>query len=164
MAIWQFTVSLIPRAWDELEGNSAELLYDDDGFNDTSATWRLNQPAIDLSGLISDVLPPTESWTDGIKIWGDQSRNDIQVAYDGTVVESVTARIDTREDTSRICSGIIELARALDCVLFLPSARTIIMADLNSLTDALYKSRAARFSAAPRDFIEELARTPSGES
>ncbi|MES2265098.1 MAG: hypothetical protein V4724_41910 [Pseudomonadota bacterium] len=164
MAIWQFTVGLIPRAWAKFEGNGPELLYDDYGFHDTSVSWRMNQPRADLFGLISNVLPPAESWSDGIKIWGDQTRNYIQVDYDGTVIESVTACIDTREKTSCICSGIIELARALDCFLFLPSAGTIIMADINSLTDALYKSRAAHFSAAPREFIEALARTSAGKS
>lgn len=164
MAIWQFTVGLIPRAWAELEGNGPEHLYDEDGFHDESVTWRMNQPRVDLSSLISNILPPTESWSDRIKIWGDLTRNDIQVDYDGNAVESVTARIDTREDTSRICSGLIELACALDCFLFLPSTRTIITADIKSLTDALYKSKAARFSSAPREFIEELARTASGES
>jgi len=163
MAIWQFTVDLIPRTWVELERGDPELLYDDEGFHDTSATWQMNQPRVELTGLISQILPPTESWSDGIKIWGDQTRNDIQVGYVGTIVESVSARIDTRGDTSRICSEIVELARALDCVLFLPSARTIIMADIKPLTEALYKSRAARFSAAPRDFIEELAHTALGK-
>lgn len=163
MAIWQFTVDLIPRTWVELEGADPEFLCGDEGFHDTSATWRMNQPSIDLIGLISQVLPPTESWSDEIKIWGDQTRNDIQVSYVGSIIESVSARIDTRDDTSRICSGIVELARALDCVLFLPSARTIITADIKPLTEALYKSSAARFSAAPRGFIEELAQTTSGK-
>jgi hypothetical protein len=164
MAIWQFTVGLIPRAWAELEENCPERLYDEDGFYDESVTWRMNQPRVDLSDLISNILPPAESWSDGVKIWGDLTRNDIQVDYDGSTVESVTVRIDTREDTSCICAGLIGLARTLDCLLFLPLDRTIITADIDLLTDALNKSRAARFSAAPREFIEELARTVSGES
>lgn len=157
MAIWQFTVGLIPRAWSEVEANSPEMLYDGEGYNDTSIAWKKNQPGANLIALISQVLPPTESWTDEMRIWGDQAISDIQVSYDGNTVESVMARIDTRGDTLPMCSKIVELAHALDCCFFLPAARSIIMADVTALGFAVHNSTAARFSAAPREFIDQLS-------
>lgn len=158
MAIWQFTVGLIPRAWAALEGNGPEILYDDKGYNDMSAAWRQNQPRANSIDLIAQVLPPTESWSDGIRIWGDQTRSDIQVSYDGTAVESVVVRIDTRDEAFRLCSQIADLARALDCFFFLPLARSIISADVTALSNAVQGSKAALFSAAPREFIDQLSR------
>ncbi|WP_157056991.1 hypothetical protein [Herbaspirillum autotrophicum] len=164
MAIWQFAVGLIPRAWAELEGNSPEMLYDDEGYSDMSTAWGPNQPNANLAALISQVLPPTESWSDAIKIWGDQAKSDIQVGYEGNNVESVMARIDTRHDTLWMCSKIVELARALDCCFFLLAARSIIMADVMALSSAVQHSEAARFSAAPRVYIEQLGAASSRES
>lgn len=164
MAIWQFAVGLIPRAWAELDGNIPEILYDSEGYNDMSIAWAANQPGPNLVALISQVLPPTESWSDGIRIWGEQAKSDIQVGYAGNNVESVMARIDTRCDTLYMCSKIVELARALDCCFFLPAARSIIMADVTALSIAVHSSEAALFSAAPRAYIEQLGAAPSGDS
>lgn len=118
MAIWQFVVELIPRKWAERDGNFSETLYDSDGCHDMSAAWKNNQPPTNLAELISNVLPSAESWSDSLRIWGDQSRNDIQVGYEGDNVEFVMARIDTREDTSPMCVKIVDLALALDSAYF----------------------------------------------
>ncbi|KQV44886.1 hypothetical protein ASD07_20305 [Duganella sp. Root336D2] len=164
MAIWQFLVALIPRQWAERDGNSPEMLYDGEGYNDTSSAWQNNQPNVNLAELISGILPPAESWSDSLRIWGDERRSDIQVGYEGDNVESVMVRIDAREDTAHLCSRVIELASVLDCVLFFPAERAIIALDLAALSGAVQKSRAARFAAAPHEFIEQLSRTSSNES
>ncbi|NKI72743.1 hypothetical protein GN109_25310 [Collimonas pratensis] len=140
------------------------MLYDEEGYSDMSTAWGPNQPNANLVGLLSEILPSTESWSDEIKIWGDQAKSDIQVGYEDNNVESVLARIDTRSDTLWICSKIVELARALDCCLFLLAARSIITADVAALSSAIHNSEAARFSAAPRAYIEQLSVASSRES
>ncbi len=164
MAIWQFVVGLLPREWAERDDNGPEMLYDDEGCNDMSTAWKNNQPVVKLTELISRVLPPTESWSDSLRIWGDQSSNDIQVGYEGDNIEFFIVRIDTREDTSHMCAKTVELARALDCFLFFPAARSVVAADVAVLSIAVQNSQAARFSAAPREFIEQISRTSSNES
>lgn len=157
MAIWQFVAGLIPREWAERDGNGPGMLSDDEGFSDTTTAWKHNQPAANFAALISRVLPPAESWIDSLIIWGDQRGNDIQVGYEGDDVEFVMVRIDTREDASHICAKIVELARALDCLLFLPAARLVMEADVAVFSKAVQGSGPARFSAAPREFIEQLS-------
>lgn len=164
MAVWQFVVSLIPREWAARDDSSPEMLYDDEGCNDTSVAWKNSQPVVNLPVLISQVLPSTESSSDSLRVWGDQSKNDIQVGYDGDSVEFVQVRIDTREDTSYICAKVVELARALDCCLFFPGSRSVQVADTSVLGIAVQDSKAARFSAAPREFIQQLSRKSSNES
>ena len=164
MAIWQFVVGLIPREWAKRDGNIPEMLYDSEGCHDMSAAWKNNRPVVNLPELVSNVLPCAESWSDSLRIWGDQSRNDIQVGYEDDNVEFLMVRIDTREDTSHMCAKIVNLARALDCCLFFPAARSVTAADTAVLGTAVQNSRAARFSAAPHEFIEQLNRTSSNES
>ena len=129
-----------------------------------SAAWKNNQPVVNFAELILNVLPCAESWSDSLRIWGDQSRNDIQVGSEGDKVEFVMARIDTREDTSLMCAKIVDLARALDCCLFFPAARAVAAADTAVLGAAVRNSRAVCFSAAPFNCIEQLNRTPSNDS
>jgi hypothetical protein len=139
-----------------MDGIGPEMLYDGEGYIDMSTAWRHNEPNQNLSVLISQVLPATASWSDEVKIWGVQSKNDIQVCYDSMAVESVVARIDTRDDTLHMCSKIVELALALDCCLFLPAACSIIIPNVRDLSIAVQNSSAAQFSAAPREFLQQL--------
>lgn len=164
MAIWQFVVGLIPQAWTEQKGNGPEMLFDGEGYNDMATAWKQNQPSANLIDLITQVLPPAESWSDEIRIWGDQARTDIQVSYQGNTVESVMVRFDTRDDTLHMCSKIVELASKLGCCFFLPAARSIIIADVTALSYAVLNSSAARFAAAPHEFIEQLDRASSSEN
>lgn len=122
MAIWQFKVGLVPRTWAEAEGSLPAMLYDADGYSDMSVAWRHNQLDVDIDDLMSRVLPAAASWSDQIKIWGDETTNDIQVLYQGTAVELVQIRIDTRNSTPDLCSKIVRLARDMDCYLFLPGS------------------------------------------
>lgn len=161
MAIWQFTVGLVPRTWAEAEGHVPAMLYDAEGYFDMSIAWQHEQLDIDLDNLMSQVFPAAISWSEKIRMWGDVTTSDIQICYDGVAVESVQIRIDTRNSTSDLCSKIVQLARAMDCYLFLPGDRSIIRADAAALSNAVCKSSAARYSADPHAFLELLARLPS---
>lgn len=161
MAIWQFIVGLVPRAWAEAEGNVPAMLYETDGSYDMSVAWQHEQPNGDIDDLISRVMPAAASWDDELKIWGDVTTSDIQVWYEGLAVESVQVRIDTRSSTADLCSKIVQLAHAMDCYLFFPRDRSIVRADEAALSKALSKSGAARYSADPHTFLESLGRLPS---
>src|SRR3954470_7743727 len=151
MAIWQFVVGLVPTRWCDIEGNGPDLLVDGEGYSDLGAAWRQYQPDARLVSLISKILPASGSWHEDLKLWGDETRSDIQVSYEGTNVESVMVRIDTRTDTVRMCASVVELAQALDCSLYIAAARLIIPPDVDELGKAIADSTAARFSAAPRE-------------
>lgn len=93
MAIWQFTIGLVPRSWAEDEGSLPAMPYNADGYTDMSAAWRHEQLDVDIDDSMSRVLPAAASWSDEIRIWGDEAPSDIQVCYEGTAVESVQVRI-----------------------------------------------------------------------
>ena len=156
MAIWQCAIGLIPQEWTKQTGNGPEMLYDGEGYIDMSPAWKRYQPSADLIDMITQVLPPENSWSDEITIWGDPAKTDIQLSCQGDIVESVMVRIDTRDDILHTCSKIVELASRLSCCFFLPAARSIVMADVAALRHAVLSSSAARFAEAPREFIEHL--------
>jgi len=156
MAIWQFVVGLVPAQWSEIKGNGPHQLIDGDGCMDLSVSWRPYQPHAGFISLISEILPESVSWHEDLKLWGDQTQSDIQVFYEGSKVDSVMVRIDTRTDTARICTSVVKLAQALKCSLYLAEARLIIIPDAYDLSEAIACSTAARFSAGPREFIRRL--------
>jgi len=139
-----------------MDESVAAMLYDADGYYDTSIAWRQNQPKVDLDVLMSQVLPATESRIDEMKFGGGETKCDIRVCYEGNTVESVQVRIDTRIDSIKLCLKIVELARALDCCLFFPEARLISIPGKDSICNAVQNSTATRFSAAPREFLNGI--------
>lgn len=143
MAIWQFYVALIPKAWAASQENASDLLFDDEGYWDTSQAWSRDQPLANFVDLISQVLPPVNSWSDEVCIWGTAEEDDIQVSYKDELVESVAIRVDTRGEALTMCMKVIYLANALNCLLFLPASRSIIMPDAILLLDALLNSKAS---------------------
>ena len=157
MAIWQFIVGLVPARWCAIAGNGPDLLVDSEGYSDLGSAWRKYQPDARFVSVISGILPTSAAWHEDLMCWGDNTRSDIQVWYEGTQVESVMVRIDTRTDTSRMCASVVELAHALDCSLYLADARLIIPPDVEELGKAISDSTAARFSAAPREFMRSCS-------
>jgi hypothetical protein len=78
MALWQFNVELIPKAWFERSGNDLNDLILDDGY-ETSSAWRDHQPNVDIDTLMANIFVPTDSWHSEIRIWSNEKESDIQV-------------------------------------------------------------------------------------
>ncbi|WP_166675018.1 winged helix-turn-helix transcriptional regulator [Herbaspirillum huttiense] len=125
------------------KSTASDLLFDDEGYWDTSQAWRGHQPVTNFVDLIAQVLPSANSWNDEVCIWGTAGENNIQVSYKDELVESVAIRIDTRGDALPMCLKVIHLAKAMNCLLFLPASRSIIMQDAALLIGALLNSKAS---------------------
>jgi hypothetical protein len=78
MAIWQFELELLPRAWFGETGEPIDVLYRN-GNCDASIAWRDHQPTSDIQGQMSSVLPVRKSWSNELKLWGDEMRSDIRL-------------------------------------------------------------------------------------
>lgn len=86
MAVWQFKIELIPREWAIKAGNGVDLLYTEDGYYDVDRAWIDFQPSKDLRGIFQKILPPGESWTDDMELWGNTETHDISLwTEDGKV-------------------------------------------------------------------------------
>jgi len=154
MAIWQFTVELVPRTWSlRPDANVAELLAVD-GY-DTSIAWRNNQPTIDAKSTITKFVPVASSWCPEIRCWGIEQETDVQLSYNNGCVESIKARVDARSKVGVICSKIVEISKILDCVLYLPELESIIEPTVFGISRAVSESRAAKFADNPQSIYDE---------
>lgn len=144
VAIWQFSVVLIPASWAEESSYSSSSLYGDEGY-DTACAWKGRQPVSDFTVVFDEILPSSKSWDRELLVWGNEKEHDIQVWYDGEAVESMHIRLDLNYELHEIINKVIKAAIALDCVLFLPEFKSVVMASEFELKHAIKKSNAAKF-------------------
>ncbi|MBL1278292.1 MAG: hypothetical protein COB30_019630 [Ectothiorhodospiraceae bacterium] len=155
MATWQFSANLIPRSWAIENKYSSSLLYTEEGY-DTEEAWKENQPKPEFIDILSNMLPPAESWSKDLLCWGNEEEHDIQVGYENKLIEGIHIRLDLNQKLSGIIVKLIKVAKELDCVLFFPELRTVTEASEFELKNALQKSRAAKIVKDPHRFIDEL--------
>jgi hypothetical protein len=154
MALWQFQVEFVPRAWHEAAGGNLDPLFSAEGRN-TLPAWRDHQPVLPVDALFSDVLPPAPGRYAGELYWGDEKHTDAHVWYGHGLVESIGVRLDARACGARLLEQVAEIAQALDCLLLIPEGRAVIAPNVFALRAALRRSKAARYVQGPPKFPRE---------
>lgn len=155
MAIWQFSIVLVPREWAVITKYDSSCLYASDGY-DTAITWKNRQPNPNFKEQFSKILPRAESWSDEILCWGDEKTNDIQVGLENSEVTDIQIRLALHTDFGPLITPLIEAAVELNCVPFFPELHLISNATEVELVEALQRSRAARFVKDPVEFLDGL--------
>src|SRR5690349_12950970 len=103
MALWQFTLDLIPASAARVDGVDAIRLAREQ--RDAS---KLNIPTDELNRLfaaLSSLLPEKQSWAPALRIWGDEKTDDVQVWFDGSDIVSVQTRLDARDLSLSLVGG-----------------------------------------------------------
>jgi len=155
MATWQFTISLIPKPWAIENQFNSSSLYDDEGY-DTEIAWETNQPNPEFINLLSELLPPSKSWSNDLLFWGNEKEHDIKVGIENKLIEGIHIRLDLNKKLNTLIEKLIQIAKELDCVLFFPELEIVTEANKFELKKALQNSRAASFVKDPSRFLSEL--------
>lgn len=154
MALWQFQVDFLPRAWHAaVAGDLSPLFSSDD--RDTAQAWHDHQPSAPLEELFSSLLPRVPSRYAGELYWGDEKRTDAHIWYGNGLVEAIGVRVDARNYSAHMLVRIAEIAQSLDCLLLIPEARTVIEPNVFALSAALRASRAARYAKGPPRYLDD---------
>ncbi|EKD71906.1 MAG: hypothetical protein ACD_46C00070G0002 [uncultured bacterium] len=155
MAIYQFTIELIPSAWTEKNKNSAiDLLVGAEGY-DTSIAWQPAKSAKSVEPLLSNIMPSKEAWHENLRAWGNEESNDIQLWVENGNIDSLKIRFDLRNDTEDLKIKVIDCSKKLSCDIFIPDTKEIIKPDIDALSKVISKSSAARFVENPEKFFNE---------
>lgn len=157
MALYQFVIEFLPSRWAKENKNaSIELLYCNDTEEyDTSIAWESLQVPTEFNFLASEILPPTKSWHEDLAQWGENEKHDIQLWTEGSTIESIKIRLDLRENTDNIKTKIINLAKQLDYILFIPELKCIIDPKISELNKKITKSESFKFSENPEKFLNK---------
>lgn len=155
MAIFQFTVVLIPSKWVSNAENDIASLYTEEGY-DISEAWEQFQATEEVTHLLSRILPEGKGWSHNQRVWGNEEASDIQVWYENGIIESITIRLDLRNEISSLMTKVVNLANELNCDLFIPGGGKIIKPNIFELNKAASESNAAKFLKDPEGFLDGI--------
>lgn len=155
MAVWQFTIELVPVRWAEANEYETDLLYGEDGY-DTSRAWDGVQPTKDIDGMLGNIFPKKESWSEDLTIWGNEETHDINVWSENGKVFSIRFRLDLRHDITGLMGALVRVAADIDCVLFVPEKKIMFTPNVFELKQYIENSNAARFVKNPSKYLEEV--------
>lgn len=82
MAIWQFSIVLIPTSWAKENSYHTSAFFNEEGY-DTQYAWKDRQPDSRFKAAVDEILSPSKSWHEDLLIWGNVEEHDIQVVVRG---------------------------------------------------------------------------------
>lgn len=155
MAVWQFVINLIPASAARIAGvNAARMSREKLG----EVVLALPITEADVLFAKLDMLLPEKprSYT-GLRIWGDESADDIQASFDEQYIEEIQVRFDVADISLPLIGGVCDLARHFDCVFATPEG-AIIQPSREAVIRTVLQSDAAHFVQDPQGFIEKAVR------
>ncbi|RZI41152.1 hypothetical protein EGT07_18860 [Herbaspirillum sp. HC18] len=152
MAIWQFTVELIPANW---IGGRPTITEDE---HNEAEWWGSQQPPSGFEEHLQKLLPEAKSWNSDLRQWGAQKSDLIEVWYEDGAVESISVRFDCRNINPALLRGIFELSEDLNCRLVYKRDLAVIGNSLESLIEKLWNSPNHKFLEAPQEWLPKMAK------
>jgi len=157
MAIWQYRLILIPERmllgkYDVLPLSIPMELAED------FVWWSDVQPPAGFEEKIDLMLPPMESWSDRMRMWGQKHGDDAYVCYvdkSKKIVEEVSFRVDARTISQELVRRICMFATDLGCVL-LTSEYEILAPDESMVVTNINCSTAKKFVDDPIAALQAL--------
>lgn len=158
MAIWQFSMHLVPRSQlaavcPDLASPIAGAIFDDISW------WSSSPPPRDLVERLARVLEEVTSWDTESRQWGSSEASTVTVHYTSGGPDEIHARLDLREPNCNLLEVLAQLALDSDgwwlggdAATRIPVGRT-----QEAIAAAAAASDAARFVADPRGFLAELS-------
>jgi hypothetical protein len=161
MALWQFSFSPIPAAKANIGGVDVIYLGPEalDGID-------LDLSPNDLEPLFSAfdaLLPEKRSWSDSLRIWGDEKAHDIQVSFDGTRVECIEFRLDVSKPSVALVNGICALARQFGWVL-VSRTGAVIQPTPEAVARVIIQSPASKYVSDPQAYLAQATRPDGGRT
>lgn len=151
MAIWQFKVELIP----DVEVGGREMIPE--GEWEMCQWWMKSQPSDDFLGALASLLPSKESWSDDLSQWGHQHSDLVEVWREDHKVESISARVDTRELNVDFLKALLEIAGKWNCRLVYARYRTVLPRKYPELANALLESPNFKVVRDPKLWLPKMA-------
>jgi hypothetical protein len=160
MAIWQFRLILLPE--DEL-GELYPILPKSipEEIAEDRVWWSSRQPQTGFEAQIDAILPPMESWSQSMRMWGQHDGNDAYVIYadeDLAKVEQISFRIDARNISPDLVHEICTLAKRMGCV-FVTHKYEILLPSETDVLNAIESSTAKSFVDDPITTLKNLDTT-----
>jgi hypothetical protein len=97
-----------------------------------------------IEAAIVQFLPETKSWSQSLRIWGQEGGHRIDVHYDEARVSSIFVRVSAQDDPGALLPRLIDLCRQFDLVMVTEDF-DVLPAELKRLKQACVASSAFSF-------------------
>jgi hypothetical protein len=154
MAVWQFTIALVPQAWIDGGGNVDEL-FGEEGYDSTTA-WKRHDDSR-IGAALGGVLKETKSWHSDLRHWGDVQSDDIQAWCPNGKIESIRVRFDLRSPKIFLFREVVRIAQELELAIVSLGRRKLLSLEVSQLLRAAAESDAAHFCLDPSSFLLQVA-------
>ena len=159
MAIWQYVTYLIPASAVGPDGTLPGIVVDNEGFELPPLSFPFSSEQFEQ--LASNYLQSAKSWSEKVRIWGDDRKDDLDLfTEDGKVIE-VRARLDLRDLTIERVRKLLRLAQTLECCFVEGRKGEVFAATEEALLDSIRTSRSAAFVVDPHGFLKRLSQEPA---
>jgi hypothetical protein len=139
MAIWQFDLSLVPRAgpmpWRVDEGHEVPPLQE--------------APAVQAHAWLCEHLGEPRVMLEDWLVFGEEQGNRVDFLFNEDGSANLTARIDARSQYEKFICGLCELTRISNCLLFSAEQWAAVEPSVAEVSAALERSRAVAFVRNP---------------
>lgn len=154
MAVWQFSIDLVPKEWAVKNEYSPLAFYS----KERSTGWGdVQTNRADVKDVLTTILPlSTESWGNSVLLWGETSKHDIKLYSNENMVSRIIIRLHTAHDLDALTKKIVDAAKQLDCVFFFASQFIIVDASLSKLREGLSQSSAILYFKDEKAFRSKL--------
>lgn len=150
MATWQYDLQLIPRSVLVGVFGSVPNQLDSDTFNDTD--WWSEHACPDYEAALGSLLKESESWSAGMRNWGDDDGNFISVFLEDSQIAEIGVRFDVRALDPDFVEGVCNFSKQCDCLFFTEDLK-LIEPDPSLLLDEIGHSDAFAFVSDPVGFL-----------
>lgn len=153
MAIWQFHIQIVSKKEIEVK---YQLIPEIIGESDieTLKGWS-NKPLLDKAfEILSTFLRPKQSWMDGVKQWGEEDKDCVELFFENDIIDEIIIRIDLRDFKPGLLNLVIDLSNELDGLILIENR--LYRPVLNDLLKEMSKSNASKFLDNPKKYLNDL--------
>lgn len=154
MAIWQYDLQLVFKEKLVSFFNEIPKNIDEDKYESIEWFENISLPP-DFDSRVSQILPPSESWSDDIKQYGKDTGDCISLVYENDLIVEILIRIDIRNISLRFIEKLVDLALYCNS-FFLTSTFLILAPNISNILDDINNSASAAFLKDPKKFLNDL--------
>jgi hypothetical protein len=157
MAVWQFTLYLLPRSELRRLFRAMPEVLQRTEFESTE-WWQQQQPPRDYEAILDSFLPRVARWSPMLKGWGRDDGDHVDVRVERDRVTEIWARVDVRTLDARFVEHLVRFATHCDCIFLAAEELRLLEPELGVVLNHIEGSRASRFVRSPEAYFNDRKR------
>jgi hypothetical protein len=154
MAIWQWTICMVPKPAIINQFGEVPQQINLDSFEEVN--WWKELSEKELVNFFSSILPDyPQPWAQFCQSWGSDNEDRITLGIDKDVVEDIEVRVDLRDLNINLLRSLISYCQRNNFLFYTIDTGVFIEPDFDLLLQTILNSRKMGYIENPNKFIED---------